>query len=241
MTPSPFPETTTGGTGTGSSGSKNSYCSQYADKALKHIHQRIELTGSVPDNDPEWSNDWDHHYNYCLQMPESLSKYREEQRKSWLDSHSASNSGMSKDSFCRQYAEKALQQIRQRKERTGSAPADPVWKEDFNRHFNWCLGVSESSAERGTMQRQQWLDSHSAVKPKNPKEAFCREYTENALRQIRIRKAMGSKVPAVMPAPNDPVWKEDYNHHYNWCLGAPESSAKRGSKTRQDWIDQHRR
>ena len=143
--------------------------------------------------------------------------------------------------YCREYADRALQQRKERIEQTGSAPTnDPVWSKDWNQHYNWCAQVPKSLAKNGSKQRQDWLDSHSAGNPVNSKEAFCREYTKNALRQIQIRKRMGSRAPSVMPAPNDPVWKEDFNHHYNWCLGAPESRANQGSKMRQDWLDQHR-
>ena len=240
--PGPAPDIPSGDSETESSRAKNSYCMQYADRTLQQINERIERTGSAPANDPEWSKDWDHYYSWCLQMPESLSKYRADQRQGWLDSHSGSSSTNSNNAFCRQYADRALQQRKERIEQTGSAPTnDPVWSKDWNQHYNWCAQVPKSLAKNGSKQRQDWLDSHSAGNPVNSKEAFCREYTKNALRQIQIRKRMGSRAPSVMPAPNDPVWKEDFNHHYNWCLGAPESRANQGSKMRQDWLDQHRK
>lgn len=137
--------------------------------------------------------------------------------------------------FCRQYAEKALKQIKQRKERTGSIPAnDPVWKNDFDHHYNWCLGAPESRVNQGSKMREDWLDSHSQGIAGNSKEAFCRQYAEKALQQISERVERTGSVPA-----NDPVWKDDFHHHYNWCLGAPESSVNQGSKMRQVWLGQH--
>jgi hypothetical protein len=67
------------------------------------------------------------------------------------------------------------------------------------------------------------------------KEGFCRQYAEGALRQISERVERTGPAPA-----NDPVWKKDFNHHYNWCLQAPESASNQGSKGREDWLDQHR-
>jgi hypothetical protein len=85
-------------------------------------------------------------------------------------SRKAEPSGGGANPFCRQYAEKALKQIQQRKERTGAIPAnDPVWKNDFDHHYNWCLKVPKTQSLAGTKMRDDWLSANSpSAKPKTP-------------------------------------------------------------------------
>jgi hypothetical protein len=177
-------------------GSKEDFCRQYAEGALRQISERIERTGPAPANDPVWKKDFNHHYNWCLLVPESLADRGSKQRQDWLAQHmqrgalpdpmpepkenkkgalpdpmpkpvdskslpgDPAPSGAHND-FCSQYADRALQQISERIERTGPVPAnDPVWKKDFNHHYNWCLLVPESLAHKGSKQRQDWLAQH---------------------------------------------------------------------------------
>ena len=76
----------------------------------------------------------------------------------------------------------------------------------------------------------------SASDSRSKRIEYCRQYAEGALRQISERIERTGPAPA-----NDPVWKKDFNHHYNWCLQAPESASTQGSKLREDWLNQHRR
>jgi hypothetical protein len=262
VTPGPFTETTWGGAGTGSSDGKDSYCSQYADKALKQIQQRIERTGSVQDNDSEWSNDWDHHYNYCLQEPESLSKYREEQRQQWLDSHPSAKPktpqgggtwGISPVVSLESDTNRPGQDYKNFELDTPDpslcqkACADDP---DCQAYTYVKPGIQGAKArcwlKKGVPTAQSNNCCVSGVKgtapipPSPPSKAdgslnsFCKQYADRALKQIKQRKERTGSIPA-----NDPVWKNDFYHHYNWCLGVSESSANKGAKLRQDWLDQH--
>lgn len=81
--------------------------------------------------------------------------------KVWKNAPPASSEKNRRNDYCRQYADRALQQRSERIKQTGSAPTnDPVWSQDWNLHYNWCLQVSESTADKGSKIRQDWLDQH---------------------------------------------------------------------------------
>ena len=70
---------------------------------------------------------------------------------------------MVKNNYCKQYADRALQQRSERIVRTGSSPAnDPVWSADWDEHYSWCVNFATPGApEDGTKNRQDWLDQYA--------------------------------------------------------------------------------
>ena len=59
---------------------------------------------------------------------------------------------------------------------------------------------------------------------------FCNRYTTAAIGQYQQAKNLG------MPAPF-PVWSDEYNHHYNWCLSQSQQTVEQGHALRQRQID----
>jgi hypothetical protein len=82
--------------------------------------------------------------------------------KVWKNAPPASSEKNRRNDYCRQYADRALQQRSERIKQTGSAPSnDPVWSQDWNLHYNWCINVARrGEPEAGTKNRQNWLDQH---------------------------------------------------------------------------------
>jgi len=45
---------------------KLKYCDQYAKDAMRQIDERKRLRGSLPGNDRLWIDNYNDHYNWCL-------------------------------------------------------------------------------------------------------------------------------------------------------------------------------
>ena len=60
---------------------------------------------------------------------------------------------------------------------------------------------------------------------------FCDAYAKAAVSQFNYAVAHG--VPGIL----FPVWSDNFDHHYNWCLSVPRESAEQGAATRQSHID----
>lgn len=59
------------------------------------------------------------------------------------------------------------------------------------------------------------------------KAKFCDNYAKEALAQYAF--AVKNHLPGIIP----PVWSNDYNSHYAWCLKVPENQAIQGSNLRK--------
>lgn len=55
---------------------------------------------------------------------------------------------------------------------------------------------------------------------------YCQQYATSALAQFQSAKSMG------IPGLNFPVWSDNYQHHYQWCLTVSEAEAGLGSDFR---------
>jgi hypothetical protein len=67
----------------------------------------------------------------------------------------------SKEDYCRNYANKTIEQVNERIKLEGSVPAnDAVWSADWKLHYSWCMsGTTLAQCEAGIKKRQDWLDS----------------------------------------------------------------------------------
>lgn len=59
------------------------------------------------------------------------------------------------------------------------------------------------------------------------KAKFCDDYASEALAQYEF--AVKNHLPGIVP----PVWSNDYNSHYTWCLKAPDDQVIQGSNLRK--------
>ena len=60
---------------------------------------------------------------------------------------------------------------------------------------------------------------------------FCKRYTTAAIGQYEQAKNLGMAIPF-------PVWSDNYNHHYNWCLNQSQQTVEQGHAQRQRQIDE---
>ncbi len=64
-------------------------------------------------------------------------------------------------------------------------------------------------------------------------QQFCSSYADNAVKQYDLGKQY--KLPDIVP----PVWSNDRNAHYAWCMATPGNIVKNGSAKRQAYLDQY--
>jgi len=73
-----------------------------------------------------------------------------------------------KQQFCNHYADKAVSQYNLGKQHNLPGIAPPLWSNDRNAHFTWCMIVPEKMANSETAKRQAYLDQYipkQAVSP----------------------------------------------------------------------------
>lgn len=68
--------------------------------------------------------------------------------------------------------------------------------------------------------------------PQN-KAQFCRSYANQALAQYEF--AVNHKLFGIVP----PVWSNDYDSHYNWCMTVPNETASQGNEIRTTYLKKH--
>ncbi len=73
---------------------------------------------------------------------------------------STSALGADKQQFCNTYADKAVTQYNLAKQHNLPGIVPPVWSNDRNGHFNWCMHVPENVANSENAKRQAYLDKY---------------------------------------------------------------------------------
>ena len=63
-------------------------------------------------------------------------------------------------------------------------------------------------------------------------QQFCDNYATSAIHQYQQARAMGMAAPP-------PVWSDNYNHHYNWCLHQNERVVQQGFQLRQSQLEDY--
>jgi hypothetical protein len=100
---------------------------------------------------------------------------------------SATPALQSKPQFCTEYAKTALAQYNFAVANNLPGITPPVWSNDSANHYNWCLGVSQETANQGTALRQGHIDKYRNVQQKSSQE------------KSRVNKAKGSGSVAATP------------------------------------------
>lgn len=126
---------------------------------------------------------------------------------------------------CRNYALKAVQQ-NQEAQKLGCGFKPPIWSNDHQMHFDWCVnGNNQNLAANETKKRQNRLNDCKKAKattpPKTPPQPpansnvpMCQLYANEAIK-------IAAKAAALNCGMTGPRWLQDYNAHFNWCLANP--------------------
>ncbi|MBZ0167560.1 MAG: hypothetical protein K8I00_12210, partial [Candidatus Omnitrophica bacterium] len=83
--------------------------------------------------------------------------------------------------------------------------------------------------------RKHQLAEFQEGKPTMPllsNEEFCADYAHTAVAQYDY--AITNGLPGIVP----PVWSNDRDHHYRWCLTVSRDEVMQGQKLRQSYIDE---
>jgi len=65
------------------------------------------------------------------------------------------------------------------------------------------------------------------------KAQFCDYYANQAIAQYT--SALNHKLPGIVP----PVWSNDYDSHYNWCMKVPNETAMQGYDLRNNYLKKY--
>jgi len=115
---------------------------------------------------------------------------------------------------CRDYALKSVQQ-NQEQLKLGCGFQPPVWSNDHQMHFDWCVrGNNATLANTETQKRDAQLTSCKQAKaqPSQSPTATCQQYAGQAI--AAITQAQQFNCQGLI----GPRWLNDYNAHFNWCM-----------------------
>lgn len=144
---------------------------------------------------------------------------------------------------CKQYANKAIDQLHQAQSLGLPTPA-PVWSGNYQLHYNWCLSQSEAALAQGSALRQAQLDK--AKKPTGS-TAVTGPMDKATIQATPVPVQKPAKVAAAIQGDSEntgkaceryaaesvrqnqenlslgagltgPAWSNDYRAHYNWCI-----------------------
>lgn len=147
---------------------------------------------------------------------------------------------------CDQYAKEALAQLRHAREMQLPV-SGPVWSDNYQAHYTWCLGQTENTLVQGSALRQAQLEkakntagpavtgdrTKTGASSHAASSGRCDQYAREALTQVRYARQM--RLPA-----SGPEWSDNYQIHYTWCLGQTENTLVQGSSLRQTQIEKAR-
>ncbi len=205
-------------------------CDQYAKEALAQLRYAQEM--KLPISGPEWSDNYQLHYTWCLGQAENNLVQGSSLRQTVIDrakktaSPAASDvissipiatvpiqiqkpvgagAGSQKNLACSRYAEESVRQ-NQMNAQLGAGLNGPAWSNDFQAHYNWCIqGNNLATTPLHLANREKALQEFAV---KSGKEA-AKRYATESVRQNQESISMGTGF-------TPPVWSNDFNAHYNW-------------------------
>ncbi len=135
------------------------FCREYADHAVDAAN-RAGRAGCAPHR--AFRNDFvaDRalHYNWCLRSSEQVVAAGRQSRQQALDSCLAAAKPQAQfDSFCRDYANHAVNVARRAK--ASLCPSNGWYSENFSGHYNWCKNAPEQAVVAHRQSRQKALDA----------------------------------------------------------------------------------
>lgn len=134
-------------------------CRNYAETAVSQQHQNLERRCGFSGG--RWMADFNAHYQWCLQVPQSAAATENRARTQALRQQcSAAVPPAGSQQRCERYANTAISQQNENLQRNCGFTGNR-WSPDFNFHYRWCTQVPPSSAEAETMARGRELQKCS--------------------------------------------------------------------------------
>lgn len=130
--------------------------------------------------------------------------------------------------FCRHYTEDAIKKYENGIRKGCQDLNFPVWSEDYNHHYNWCLTATETEVNQGKAYRDQQFEQCQGQEAlgkivesvtetalgtvaKYAHEKPCRDYATKSVTQQHKNIEQGCGL-------SGPEWNPKYDDHYNWCI-----------------------
>ncbi len=126
------------------------------------------------------------------------------------------------DTRCGAYADQAVAQYNE-SQSLGCGFRGDRWLPDYGAHYNWCLGATDQQTGYEASERQKELD---ACRAKMSREGTCRQYANTAVDQYATSQAMGCGF-------GGDRWQDNYDNHFNWCMGATDQQTVYETTERQ--------
>ena len=120
---------------------------------------------------------------------------------------------------CRRYADQAVDQNR-RNLQWGCGFIGNRWSNNWNGHYNWCLGVSVAAANSESQARTNALNRCQGTTNRR-----CRRYADRAVNHNRRNLQWGCGFTGSR-------WSNNWNGHYNWCRGVSAAVANSEDRAR---------
>jgi len=144
-------------------------CDQYAKEALTQLRYAREM--KLPVSGPEWSDNYQVHYTWCLRQTENTLVQGRSLRQTQIEKAKKTVSlavagarrktgifaGAASSDRCDQYAKEALTQLRYAREMKLPA-SGPEWSDNYQAHYTWCLSQTENSLVQGSSLRQTQIE-----------------------------------------------------------------------------------
>ncbi|PIE15284.1 MAG: hypothetical protein CSA68_08085 [Rhodobacterales bacterium] len=195
-------------------------CTNYAQEAVNMFHKAKALScGFKP---PVWSGNFKSHYDWCMAGNNaSQAKKHTAHRLAQFKSCKASKGKLSQTDECRLYALEAVQD-NQEAQKLGCGFKPPVWSNNHQNHYNWCMGgtklatVHKEAAKRKTalMQCRAQKNKPAELPLGKNKKVACDLYANEALKVAAKASARGCGF-------SGPRWVQSYQVHYQFCLKDP--------------------
>ncbi|NNE21146.1 MAG: hypothetical protein HKN11_00915, partial [Rhizobiales bacterium] len=199
-------------------------CRKYADTAAEQNKKNDELfcglTGS------RWGVSRDVYYKWCMEKSSAQSRKdnTEARNRELLECgafiptpvpEAKEPRDMVRENACREYANRSVEQAEQAREHD-CALTGPRWATGFQRHFSWCMSVSDAYPAKEIEQRRAALQS---CRPQQSFDEGCEQYARAAFRLARqnYERRCGFVGPR---------WVRSIDAHKAWCLGADVNKRK---------------
>lgn len=130
-------------------------CRNYAETAVSQQHQNLDRRCGFSGG--RWLADFNAHYQWCMQVPQSAVENENRARAQALRQHCAAAVPPADNrQRCEQYAKTAISQQNDNL-RSKCGFRGNRWSRDSNLHFRWCTQVPQSTVEAETMARSREL------------------------------------------------------------------------------------
>jgi len=191
------------------------FCKRYAQEAIKSQQQNATKNCGFSGPGGTWSNNYNEHYNWCIETPQGDVKQGANHRRNLL----------ARCDNCAGYAKEAVEaQKKNVAKNCGFSGPGGTWSSGYNEHFSWCVSTSQSESDGGANHRRNLL-----ARCDN-----CAGYAKEAVEAQK--KNVANDCGYTSGVPNG-TWSENYNAHFGWCTSSPDDLSTQGTQERRSALE----